>query len=76
MPTTRLTIDLPESEIDFLKKYAKKNKTSVSELIDRWVKSLKTKSKTIIHPEVKKFSGIIPDDIDIDKAISDYIEKF
>ena len=73
MPTTRLTIDLPESEMDFLTKYAKKNKTTVKKLIDRWVRSLKAKSKTVIHPEIEKFTGIIPKDIDVDKAIFDYV---
>ena len=73
MPTSRLTIDLPKSEIDFLEKYAKRNKTTVIELINRWIKSLETKSKPAIHPEIEKFTGIIPPDADVDKAISDYI---
>jgi hypothetical protein len=73
MPTTRLVVDLPEPEIAFLKQYAKRKKTTVSELINRWIKGLENKSKPAIHPDIKKFTGIIPGDIDVDKAISDYL---
>ena len=73
MTTSRLTISLPKSEIDFLKKYARMNKISVSNLIDRWIKILKEKSKPPIHPDIEKFTGIIPADIDVDKAIAEYI---
>jgi hypothetical protein len=73
MTTTRLTINLPKSEIDFLKKYARMNNISVSNLIDRWIKILKAKSTPAIHPDIEKFTGIIPADIDVDKAITEYI---
>jgi hypothetical protein len=71
MPTSRLSVTLPESEIDFLKQYAKKEKTTIPGLIDRWIKSLKNKAD--IHPDIKKFTGIIPADVDVDKAITDYV---
>ncbi|MCK4762575.1 MAG: hypothetical protein KAW12_10300 [Candidatus Aminicenantes bacterium] len=73
MPTTRFTINLPETEVDFLKKYAKKNRTTVAELVNRWIKGLKPKPKPAIHPEIERFTGIIPPDADVDKAISDYV---
>jgi len=73
MTTSRLTINLPKSEIDFLKKYARMNKISVSNLIDRWIKILKAKSKPTIHPDIEKLTGIIPPDIDVDEAITEYI---
>ena len=71
MSTSRLSVTLPESEIDFLKQYAKKEKTTIPRLIDRWIKSLKP--KTDIHPDIKKFTGIIPPDADVEKSISDYV---
>ena len=73
MTTSRLTLSLPKSQIDFLKKYARMNKISVSNLIGRWIKSLKAESKPTIHPDIEKFTGIIPADIDVDKAITGYI---
>ncbi len=71
MQTSQLTINLPDSELNFLKQYAQKNKKSISELIDQWVKSLQTKPS--IHPDIIKFSGIIPDNIDVNKEITDYL---
>lgn len=73
MATSRLTVDLPKSDIDFLKTYARKNKTTVSELIDRWIKTLKPNTRPAIHPDIKKFTGIIPQDADIERAITDHI---
>jgi hypothetical protein len=29
--------------------------------------------KADIHPDIKKFTGIIPTDADVDKAITDYV---
>jgi Family of unknown function (DUF6364) len=71
MQTSQLTINLPDSKINFLKQYAQKNKKSISELIDQWVKSLQT--TPTIHPDIIKFSGIIPNNIDVDKEITDYL---
>jgi hypothetical protein len=73
MTTSRLTVRLPKSDIDILKKYARMNRISVSNLIDRWIKILKAKSKTAIHPDIEKFTGIIPADIDVDQAITEFI---
>jgi hypothetical protein len=73
MTTSRLTVSLPKSEIDFLKKYARMNHISVSNLIDRWIKILRSKSKPRIHPDIEKFTGIIPAEIDVDQAINEYI---
>lgn len=73
MPTSRLTVDLPVNDIDFLMQYAKRNKTTVSRLMDRWIKNLQAKQKPAIHPDILKFTGIIPGDIDIDKAIMDHV---
>ncbi|MCP4215124.1 MAG: hypothetical protein GY765_10725, partial [bacterium] len=56
MATSRLTLDLPVSEIDFLKEYARRNKTTISTLVDGWIKGLQEKS--VIHPDIKKFTGL------------------
>lgn len=71
MHESRLTVDLPSNEIDFLNRYAKRHKTTVPNLVDRWIKSLK--SKPAIHPDIKKLTGILPKEIDFEKAITNYI---
>jgi hypothetical protein len=73
MATSRLTVTLPESEINFIKKYAKKNKISVSELLVRWIKNLKTKPTPKLHPDIKKFTGIIAPDINAEESYAEYV---
>ncbi len=78
MPTSRLYIDLPDNELDFLKQYAAKNKTTIASLFNRWLKSLKSASKPVgeaIHPDIKRFTGIIPKDVDLDKTLTEYITE-
>lgn len=73
MVTSRLTVTLSESDINFLKNYAKKNKISVSQLVNRWIKSLKIKPKPAIHPDIKRFTAIIPPDVDADEVYAQYV---
>lgn len=71
MGSSRLVLTLPETEINFLKEYAKKEKTTVPKLIDKWIKSLRNQED--IHPEIKKFTGIIPNNVDIEDAVTEYL---
>ncbi len=75
MSTSQLSVKLPESQIDFLKDYAKQNHVSVSQLVERWIQSLKSKPKPEIHPDIKKYTGIIPPDINAKEAYAEYIMK-
>lgn len=64
MKTAELTIQLPMEEINFLKQYAQRHRITISELVDRYVKELQISQKHDIHPDIRRFSGIIPKDID------------
>ncbi len=67
-----LVIELPDAEIDFLKHYAAHNKTTVTNLISQWINSLKTapqEAEADIHPEIKRFTGIIPGDVDVNEIL-------
>lgn len=75
MQTAKLTINLDKSEIDFLKKYAKKSGSTISEIIDQFVKNLKREAKPNIHPKIKEITGIIPPDIDAKAEYAEYILK-
>jgi len=72
MNTLELTIQLPENEIKFLKKYAEYQGLTISELINRYIKSLKLSQNAQIHPDIKKITGIIPQHIDIQKEYAKY----
>ncbi len=64
MATRKLTIRLPEEDIDFARDYAAEHGMTMTELIDRYLKSLQTRHKGPLADEIVRFSGIIPADID------------
>jgi hypothetical protein len=76
----KLTLNLDASVIEHAKLYAKKNKISLSELIEAYLKSIidyKTKNEEIT-PLVKSLSGVIelPSDFDVkDEYTKHLMEK-
>ena len=72
MKTQELTIQLPIDEIKFIKQYAKRHRVTVSELVNRYVNELQ-QQKQDIHPDIQKFSGIIPKDIDAQQIYYQHI---
>lgn len=64
METAKLTVRLPKSDLDFAKQYAQAHRITVTELIDRYLRSLRGGSGSAIHPEVEKISGLIPPEVD------------
>lgn len=65
METSKLTIDLPKIDADFLNQYAESHGSSVSQLIKKYVKLLQNESQEKIHPDIQKITGILPHDIDV-----------
>ncbi len=80
---TKLTLRLNDRVIERAKKYAKKQRTSLSKMIESYLDSLtkdeSTEQETEITPLIKSLSGVIdlPDDFDYKKEYRDYItEKY
>ncbi|MGE0086513.1 MAG: DUF6364 family protein [Desulfococcaceae bacterium] len=65
MNTDSLTIQLPVNKIEFLRQYAERHKITISELIDRYARYLQVSQRDELHPDIEKFTGIIPKDIDV-----------
>jgi Family of unknown function (DUF6364) len=63
METAKLTVRLPKNDLDFAKHYAREHRITVTELIDRYLRSLKDGAGAI-HPKVERISGLIPRDVD------------
>jgi hypothetical protein len=74
MDAIQLTIQLPESEVAFLEEYAERHKVTVTQLIDLFVKQLRIAEQYSYHPDIKKFAGIAPKDVDAQKAYYEYLE--
>jgi hypothetical protein len=75
MDAAPMTIHLPESEVAFLEEYAERHQVTVEELIDQFVKQLRSTEKYSFHPEMKKFAGIVPKDIDARKEYYEHLEE-
>lgn len=75
MNATALTIQLPQPEIAFLKDYAERHQVTVSEVIDYFVKQLRVAEKYSFHPDIERFAGMIPKEVDVRKEYYEYLEE-
>jgi len=75
MPTRKLTVRLPEEDIEFAKSYASKHGITLTELIDRYFRQLRRPSTGDLHPDILRFSGIIPSDIEFRNDYLNAIEE-
>jgi hypothetical protein len=75
MNATQMTIQLPQPKIIFLEEYAQRHKVTVAELIDQFINQLRVAERYSHHPEIEKFAGILPADIDAEKEYYDHIEE-
>lgn len=74
MSTRKLTVRLPEEDIDFAKTYAARHGMTLTELIDRYLKQLRRRPEGDLHPDILRFSGIVPNDFDGRKEYRDAVE--
>lgn len=74
MGTVKLTVRLPKRELDLAKEYAKAHRLTVTELIERFFRSLRGGSSAI-HPEVERISGLIPPQIGAKAELSEHAER-
>jgi hypothetical protein len=72
METVKLTVRLPKNDLDFAKQYAQAHRITVTELIDRYLRSLRGGTGAI-HPEVEKISGLIPATVDAEAEYRQHV---
>ena len=62
---TKLTVRLPDENLDYLKRYAADRGLTVTEVLDRFLTRLREGAEERpVHPEVEKISGLVPPDVD------------
>jgi hypothetical protein len=77
----KLTVSLEDEVINKAKKYAKRNKTSLSKLIENYfrilVKDGEEKDVVITDKELLKMSGTIdlPDNVETDELLTEHLFK-
>ena len=74
MSTRKLTVRLPAEDIDFAKGYAARHGMTLTELIDRYLRQLRRTPQGRLHPDILRFSGIVPGDIDARQDHRDALE--
>jgi len=73
METTKLTVRLPRAEVEFAKRYAREHGVTVTALIDRYFSRLQAAVPQAIHPDVERFSGLVPADVDARQLRRDHL---
>ncbi len=75
METAKLTIRLPKDYIEFAKRYARAHQLTLTELIARHLRQLRSRGDDEIHPEVAKISGLVPPHVDAEAEYHDHLEN-
>ena len=65
MSRAKLTVRLPEENLDFLRRYAAEQGLTVTEVLDRYLSRLRSLSvEHEVHPAIARISGLVPADVD------------
>ena len=75
MDTAKLTVRLPKADLEFAKRYARAHRVTLTELIDRHFRRLRSQEVDEIHPEVEKISGLVPSDVDAEAEYHEHLSK-
>ena len=63
MKNAKLTVRLPEEDLEFAKQYARENKLTLTALVHRFFSRLRTARETEISPHLEPIVGLVPPDV-------------
>lgn len=71
---TKLTVRLPEENVEFVKRYATEHGLTVTDVLDRYLTRLReSPGPSGVHPAVERISGLIPADMDAEAAYHEHL---
>ena len=70
MEQTKLTVRVPRELLENVKRYAAQNNTTLTDLIETYLRRIPTQEPLDDAPIVRRLSGILPKDV----SIQDYRE--
>ncbi len=73
--TTKLTIRLPAEDVRFVKSYAKAHGTTVTEVIDRYLRNMQRLANYSPSTEISRITGLIPSDIDVTTEYHEWLRE-
>ncbi len=74
----KLTIRLPRAHVDFVKAYAHAHGTTVTAVIDDWLRKLRTEASRedeVLNPRVAEIAGFVHSGTDLDAVYADWLEQ-
>jgi hypothetical protein len=69
----KLTVRLPREDLEFAKRYAADHGTTVTDVIDRYLRRLREQVEEEIHPDVERISGLVPADVDARQLYREHV---
>lgn len=66
MQKTKLTVRVDQDLLEKLKLYAEKNNTTITNLINAYIRHIPAQDKTEHSPLVKRLTGILPNEASIE----------
>lgn len=75
LATKKLTVRLPQDDLQFIKRYAKKHNVTVTELVKRYFGQLRQSSDHSIDPRLLAITGLLPKKAGDNQEYYDHLEK-
>ena len=70
----RLTIRLPQRDVEFVKEYARAHGLTVTEVIGRYLKRLRELEQHSPSPALEAISGLVPSGVDVKEEYRRHLE--
>jgi hypothetical protein len=66
MEQTKLTVRVPRDLLENVKRYAAENNTTLTDLIEAYLRRIPAQQPLDDAPIVRRLSGVLPEDISVD----------
>lgn len=65
MEMTELNIQVPSDDARFIEEYAARAGRSVSEVLEEYIRQLRSSRRPQIHPALEAITGLLPAELDV-----------
>ncbi len=72
--TTKLTVRLPKRDVEFAKAYAQAHRLTVTEVIDRYLRRMRSRELRSLSSEVESITGLVPADVSAEAEHRKHLE--
>jgi hypothetical protein len=72
--TTKLTVRLPKQDVEFAKAYARAHGLTVTEVIDRYLRRMRSREPQVLSAEIEFLTALVPADVDTEAEYQRHLE--